>query len=166
MCFDPLLFTFCLSIADFALWFSWGLDKNYTHTHIHIQRGVFYTHKILILITYITLFFYSTFYVFAVTIYIFFFVFISIFGEENGNPLQYSCLENPRDWVAWLAAIYGVAQSQTRLKRRSSSSISILFMLKLLLILLSFNLYSRIKLASQFVLTYNAVQPVLYVFTN
>ena len=159
MCIDPLLFTFCLSITDFALWFSWGLDKNYTHTHIHIPRGVFYTHKILILITYITLFFYSTFYVFAVTIYIFFFnfVFISIFGEKNGNPLQCSCLENPRDGVAWLAAIYGVAQSQTWLKRRSSSSISIVFMLKLLLILLSFNLYSRIKLA---------VQPVLYVFTN
>ena len=43
-------------------------------------------------------------------------------GEENGNPLQYSCLENPRDRGAWWAAIYGVAQSQTRLKRLSSSS--------------------------------------------
>ena len=37
-------------------------------------------------------------------------------GEGNGNPLQYSCLENPRDRGAWWAAIYGVAQSQTRLK--------------------------------------------------
>ena len=35
----------------------------------------------------------------------------------NGNPLQCSCLENPRDGGAWWAAIYGVAQSQTRLKR-------------------------------------------------
>ena len=43
-------------------------------------------------------------------------------GEGNGNPLQYSCLENPRDEGAWLAAIYGVAQSWTRLKRLSSSS--------------------------------------------
>ena len=43
-------------------------------------------------------------------------------GEGNGNPLQYSCLENPRDGVAWWAAIYGVAQSRTRLKRLSSSS--------------------------------------------
>ena len=43
-------------------------------------------------------------------------------GEENGNPLQYSCLENPRDRGAWWAAVYGVAQSQTRLKRLSSSS--------------------------------------------
>ena len=34
-------------------------------------------------------------------------------GEENGNPLQYSCLENPRDGGAWWAAVYGVAQSQT-----------------------------------------------------
>ena len=36
-------------------------------------------------------------------------------GEENGNPLQYSCLENPRDGGAWWAAVYGVAQSRTRL---------------------------------------------------
>ena len=43
-------------------------------------------------------------------------------GEGNGNPLQYSCLENPRDWGAWWAAIYGVARSRTRLKRLSSSS--------------------------------------------
>ena len=44
------------------------------------------------------------------------------FGEGNGNPLQCSCLENPRDGRAWWAAIYGVAQSRTRLKRLSSSS--------------------------------------------
>ena len=40
----------------------------------------------------------------------------------NGNPPQYSCLENPRDWGAWWAAVYGVAQSQTSLKQLSSSS--------------------------------------------
>ena len=45
---------------------------------------------------------------------------LSCIGEGNGNPLQCSCLENPRG--AWWAAIYGVAQSQTRLKRLSSSS--------------------------------------------
>ena len=43
-------------------------------------------------------------------------------GEGNGNPLQYSCLENPRDRGAWWTAVYGVAQSQTQLKRLSSSS--------------------------------------------
>ena len=43
-------------------------------------------------------------------------------GEGNGNPLQCSCLENPRGGGAWWAAIYGVAQSRTRLKRLSSSS--------------------------------------------
>ena len=43
-------------------------------------------------------------------------------GEGNGNPLQYSCLDNPRDEGAWWAAVYGVAQSRTRLKRLSSSS--------------------------------------------
>ena len=48
-------------------------------------------------------------------------------GEGNGNPLQCSCLENPRDGGAWWAAIYGVAQSRTRLKRLSSSSMPFLF---------------------------------------
>ena len=42
-------------------------------------------------------------------------LFISCIGEGNGNPLQYSCLENPRDGGAWWAAVYGVAQSWTRL---------------------------------------------------
>ena len=42
-------------------------------------------------------------------------------GEGNGNPLQCSCLENPRDGGAWWAAVYGVTQSRTRLKRLSSS---------------------------------------------
>ena len=45
-------------------------------------------------------------------------------GEGNGTLLQYSCLENPRDGGAWWAAIYGVTQSRTRLKRLSSSSSS------------------------------------------
>ena len=47
---------------------------------------------------------------------------LSCIGERNGNPLQCSCLENPRDGEAWWAAVYGVAQSGTRLKRLSSSS--------------------------------------------
>ena len=47
---------------------------------------------------------------------------LSCIGEGNGNPLQCSCLENPRDGGAWWAAICGVAQSRTRLKRLSSSS--------------------------------------------
>ena len=44
------------------------------------------------------------------------------FGEGNGNPLQCSCLENPVDRGAWWAAVHGVAQSRTQLKRLSSSS--------------------------------------------
>ena len=47
---------------------------------------------------------------------------LSCIGEGNGNPLQCSCLENPRDRGAWWAAIYGVAKSRTRLKWLSSSS--------------------------------------------
>ena len=49
---------------------------------------------------------------------------LSCIGEGNGNPLQCSCLENPRNSGVWWAAVYGVAQSQTRLKQRSSSSSS------------------------------------------
>ena len=50
---------------------------------------------------------------------------LSCIGEGNGNPLQCSCLENPRDGGAWWAAVSGVAQSWTRLKRLSSSSICV-----------------------------------------
>ena len=50
---------------------------------------------------------------------------LSCIGEGNGNPLQCSCLENPRDGGVWWAAIYGVSQSRTWLKRLSSSSSSI-----------------------------------------
>ena len=46
---------------------------------------------------------------------------LSCIGEGNGNPLQCSCLENPRDGGAWCAAVYGIAQSWTRLKQLSSS---------------------------------------------
>ena len=49
---------------------------------------------------------------------------LSCIGEGNGNPLQCSCLENPRDGGAWWAAVYGVAESRTRLKLLSSSSSS------------------------------------------
>ena len=51
-------------------------------------------------------------------------LFTFMIGEGNGNPLQCSCLENPRDGGAWWAVIYGVTHSQTRLKRLSSSSSS------------------------------------------
>ena len=47
---------------------------------------------------------------------------LSYIGEGNGNPLQCSCLESPRDGGAWWAAVYGVAQSRRQLKRLSSSS--------------------------------------------
>ena len=45
---------------------------------------------------------------------------LSCIGEGNGNPLQCSCLENPRDGGAWWADVYGVVQSRTRLKRLSN----------------------------------------------
>ena len=49
---------------------------------------------------------------------------LSCIGEGNGNPLQCSCLENPRDRGSWWAPVYGVAQSRTRLMQLSSSSSS------------------------------------------
>ena len=52
---------------------------------------------------------------------------LSCIGEGNGNPFQCSCLKNPRDGRAWWAAVYGAAQSRTRLKRLSSSSSSRFF---------------------------------------
>ena len=57
---------------------------------------------------------------------------LSCIGEGNGNPLQCSCLENPRDEGAWWAAVYVVTQSRTQLKRCSSSSSSLIniFLLK------------------------------------
>ena len=51
---------------------------------------------------------------------------LSCIGEGNGNPLQCSCLESPWDRGAWWAAVYGVAQSWTRLKRLSSSNSKVL----------------------------------------
>ena len=59
---------------------------------------------------------------------------LSCIGGGNGNPLQYSCLENPRDGGAWWAAVYGVTQSQTRLKQLSSSS----KLLKMLIVILKY----------------------------
>ena len=52
--------------------------------------------------------------------------YVFIIVEGNGNPLRSSCLENPRDGGAWWAAVYRVAQSQTRLKQLSSSSSMVL----------------------------------------
>ena len=60
---------------------------------------------------------------------------LSCIGGGNGNPLQCSCLENPRDGGAWWAAVYGVAQSWTRLKRLSSSSS--IYLLELYVIMVS-----------------------------
>ena len=52
---------------------------------------------------------------------------LSCIGEGNGNPLQCSCLENARDSRAWWAAVYGIAESRTRLKQLSSSSSSSIY---------------------------------------
>ena len=59
----------------------------------------------------------------SVLVYNYFYTRLGLFsGEGNGNPLQYSCLENPVDRRSWWAAVHGVTQSQTQLRRLSSSS--------------------------------------------
>ena len=86
---------------------------------------------------------------------------LSCIGEGNGNPLQCSCLENPRDRGAWWASVHGVSQSQTRLKRLSSRS-NIAFQWNLLVFMsvpycsdyYRFGIYFEIwKYASSFVLS-------------
>ena len=74
---------------------------------------------------------------------------LSCIGEGNGNPLQCSCLENPRDGGAWWAAIYGIAQSWAQLKQLSSSSPKI--------VLLTSNTYYQL-LSGVCVLVYNFFQ--------
>ena len=66
---------------------------------------------------------------------------LSHIGEVNGNPLQCSCLENPRDWGAWWAAIYGVVQNRTQLKWLSSSSSKGLTWSDIKFLLLQFSLW-------------------------
>ena len=76
-------------------------------------------------------------------------------GEGYGNPLQCSCLENPRDRGAWWAAIYGVAQSRTRLTRLSSSSSS-----SLLLSLTLCKMGTMVKIAPTSRSSHRAVDPL------
>ena len=81
---------------------------------------------------------------------------LSCIGGGNGNPLLCSCLENPRDGGAWWAAVYGVAQSQTRLKRLSSSSSRIEENLE--------KLKSLFNSAIRFNLNFNFVNTILLLF--
>ena len=75
---------------------------------------------------------------------------LSCIGEGNGNPLQCSCLENPRNGGAWWAAVYGVAQSRTRLKRLSSSSSSSATVVEIILKIARMTLYMEIKILKKF----------------
>ena len=84
---------------------------------------------------------------------------LSCIGEGNGNPLQCSCLENPRDGGAWWAAVYRVSQSQTRLKWLSSSSSSSLVYISVGLFLL----YTYICLYYFLVFIYNGYH-IVFVF--
>ena len=74
-----------------------------------------------------------------------FHVSLSCIGEGNGNPLQCSCLENPRDGGAWWVAVYGVAHSRTRLKRLSSSSIEVKIFLRRCDFFINFILFLNLK---------------------
>ena len=86
---------------------------------------------------------------------------LSCIGEGNGNPLQCSCLENPRDGGAWWAAIFEVAQSQTRPKWLSSSSRSMLYIRSPELIPHIASLYSLSNISS-FPPTPSSWKPLFY----
>ena len=90
---------------------------------------------------------------------------LSCTGEGNGNPLQCSCLENPRDGGAWWAAVYGVAQSQTRLKRLSSSSRSIIVLTVLIIsfiFIIIYYTYSHNHTSAHYI--YNCIFPFCIFF--
>ena len=82
---------------------------------------------------------------------------LSCIGEGNGNSLQCSCLENPRDG-AWWGAVYGVAQSWTRLKRLSSSSKLIFLVKTRTLISYSYRPCLRTSLVTQIVKNLPAIK--------
>ena len=88
--------------------------------------------------------------------------------KGNGNPLQCSCLENPRDEGVWWAAVYGVAQSRTQLKRLSSSCSSCLPLIGSFLITLDPLLKSRIihppphRISRSLTISANAFLPYKY----
>jgi len=87
-------------------------------------------------------------------------------GEGNDYPVQYSCLENPKDGGAWWAAVYGVAQSQTWLMWLSSSSSSRVLLISV--IVFSLNVYSLILLGlCLLILAFSSVcfQGFLIIFT-
>ena len=92
---------------------------------------------------------------------------LSCVGEGNGNPLQCSCLENPRDGGAWWAAVYGVAQSRTWLKWLSSSSIHICMRIcmysKIYTQLFTEPLGSSLWLFKQFIPKYLSLLGLIYV---
>ena len=81
---------------------------------------------------------------------------LSCIGEGNGNPLQCSCLENPRDGGAWWAAAYGVTQSRIWLKRLSSSSSSSIhiYMCVCIYIYISLHSFARMVSEVQFILIF------------
>ena len=89
---------------------------------------------------------------------------LSCLGEGNGNPLQWSCLENARDGGAWWAAVCGVAQSRTWLKRLSSSSSAYLLIATSLFInLLIYSLHLLPPLVTVFVFCVCKSLSVLYI---
>ena len=108
----------CVSFRYTSKWVS------HTHTHIYICiyiRIYIYIFHILFPYRLLQNTEYNSLCYTAGPCWVIYFIYICI-GEGNGNPLQCSCLENPRDGGAWWAAVSVVAQSRTRLKRLSSSS--------------------------------------------
>ena len=88
---------------------------------------------------------------------------LSCIGEGNGNPLQCSCLENPRDGGAWWAAVSGVAQGQTRLKQLSSSMVDLQYCVNFRCTAV-FQLYIHMRLFFQILFLDRLLQNIEYSF--
>ena len=102
-CYIKLIFPNQLSVLSFICMQQPSLSLPLSITHPIYSKSLSY----MVIISIIK-------YIICISIY--------LIGEGYGNPLQSSCMENPRDGGAWWAAVYGVAQSRTRLKQLSSSS--------------------------------------------
>ena len=91
---------------------------------------------------------------------------LSYIGEGDGNPLQCSCLENPRDGGAWWAAVYGVTQSWTRLKQLSSSSIFQSFYSFFHVVFISFTEFFSSRICLVLFYNFNLFSKGLFLFIN
>ena len=103
-------------MSEALVWTTWGWSSG------KFSENLWNKHRIILQKDWVAVAFFTRLYPWSSWLFCIKYI-VSTSVEGNGNPLQCSCLENPRDGGAWWAAVYGVAQSRTRLKWLSSTSI-------------------------------------------